>query len=615
MKIIAYIHNVFAKAYIVLLDIMVISFAPILALIVRLEGDFTAYDYYLSNIMTLLPLSIAMTLIVFHFFGLYKILWSYATVQDMLTVVIAGAFSTLIIAAIGMYVNIDVPISVYLISCIFKISLLIAIRLAIKINHIIRHKTASTNEIRFLIVGAGDAGAMIAHEIKRRNAGNKLVGFIDDDEDKIGSHIIGVPILGKSDNIEALAKRHMVTEIIIAIPSGDGDTIRRISGLCRHCGCRVRTLPGLYELIENKNIVPQLRDIDISDLLRREPITFDTENISAYIRGKDVLITGAGGSIGSELARQISRLQPKTIYLLGRGENSIHEIYSELTNSNVDIQYIPVIADVSDSDRIFDIFRDYKPQIVFHAAAHKHVPLMERQPSEAIKVNVFGTKNLVEASKQNSVEIFVMISTDKAVNPTNVMGASKRIAELIVQGANRQSGTKFLAVRFGNVLGSRGSVIPLFRKQIAMGGPITITHPDIIRYFMTIPEAAQLVLQAGAMAEGGEVFLLDMGKPVRILDMARDLVELHGLVPDKDIKFVFTGLRPGEKLYEELLTAEEGAEQTSNKKIYKAKLKIVNNDRLDIYLLELKQAKTATEIITTMDKWMPNYKSTSLKDN
>lgn len=615
MKIIGHIHNIFTKAYLVLIDIAIIFFMPILALIVRLEGDFTAYDYYFSNLMALLPLSIAITLTVFYFFCLYKILWRYATAQDMITVVVAAVVATALIAAVGMYVKIDVPISVYLISCIFKISSLVAVRLAIKINHVIRHKSVSTNETRFLIVGAGDAGALIAREIKHRNAGNKLVGFIDDDEDKVGSHILGVPILGKSDSIEDVAKQHMVTEIIIAIPSGDGDTIRRISGLCRHCGCRVRTLPGLYELIENKNIVPQLRDIEISDLLRREPINFDTENISSYIRGKNVLITGAGGSIGSELARQISRLQPNSIYLLGRGENSIHEIYSELTNSSFDVQYIPVIADVADTDRIFDIFKEYKPQIVFHAAAHKHVPLMERQPSEAIKVNVFGTKNLVEASKENSVETFVMISTDKAVNPTNVMGASKRIAELVVQGANRQSGTKFLAVRFGNVLGSRGSVIPLFRKQIAMGGPITITHPDIIRYFMTIPEAAQLVLQAGAMAEGGEVFLLDMGKPVRILDMARDLVELHGLVPDKDIKFVFTGLRPGEKLYEELLTAEEGAEQTSNKKIYKAKLKIVNNERLDIYLGELKLARTATEIIKTMDKWMPSYNSTSLKDH
>ena len=614
-RVIGHINSVFTKLYLVLIDMTIIFFVPIIALAVRLEGDFSKFEVYLNVLLEFLPLTIPVTLVIFYLFGLYSRLWRYATVQDMLAIVGASLVSTAIITAMGLYQHMALPRSMYVISCIFKIAAVAGSRLVIKMaNNLSLHKKDNVeNPNRFLIAGAGDAGAMIAREIKQRNDISAIVGFVDDDNNKVGKKILSVPILGKTDDIEEIAKANQITEIIIAIPSADGDTIRRIANICRGSGCRVRILPSIYELIEGRETVSQLRDIDINDLLRRDSVEFNTKKTQEYIAGKTVLITGAGGSIGSELARQISRLQPKCVYLLGRGENSIYEIHSELSVAHSELEYIPIIADVSDQERINRLFAEYQPQIVFHAAAHKHVPLMEAQPSEAVKVNVFGTKNLVEAAKANGAEIFVMISTDKAVNPTNAMGASKRTAELIVQNANAHSATKFLAVRFGNVLGSRGSVIPLFRKQIALGGPITITHPEIIRYFMTIPEAAQLVLQAGAMAEGGEVFLLDMGKPVRILDMARDLIELHGLVPDKDIKIVFTGLRPGEKLYEELLTSEEGAAVTSNKKIYKAKLKVVDEAMLANYIDELRRSGERLEIIQTMSKWLPSYKSTSLE--
>ena len=363
-----------------------------------------------------------------------------------------------------------------------------------------------------------------------------------------------------------------------------------------------------------KGTLQQLRNIEIEDLLRREPVKLDLGEISRYIQDKIILITGAGGSIGSELSRQISKIRPKKIILLGRGENSIYEIHQELKEKFCDLEYIPVIADIRDRKRIDEIFARYKPQVVFHAAAHKHVPLMEAQPSEAVKNNIFGTKNIVEAADRFQVETVIMISTDKAVNPTSVMGATKRVAELIVQNMNAHSKTKYAVVRFGNVLGSRGSVIPLFKKQIAKGGPITITHPDMVRYFMTIPEATQLVLQAGAIAKGSEVFLLDMGEPVRIFDMAKDLVELHGLVPEQDIKFVFTGLRPGEKLYEELLTTEEGAESTHHKKIYKATIENIDKNVLGDCLDKLEKERDALAIIALIKKIVPTYQSKQLKD-
>jgi FlaA1/EpsC-like NDP-sugar epimerase len=402
-------------------------------------------------------------------------------------------------------------------------------------------------------------------------------------------------------------KEYEVGEIIIAIPSAGGSVIRKIVNQCKQTGCTVKIMPGIYELIDGKATVQQLRNVDLEDLLRREPVQLDLTGIAAYLSGKRVLVTGAGGSIGSELCRQIAKLGPSSLILVGKGENSIYEINHELREKYPALRIEPIIADVRDYRRINQIFDRMRPQVVFHAAAHKHVPLMESQPEEAVFNNIFGTKNVVEAADWFGTEVFVQISTDKAVNPTSVMGATKRVAELIIQNISKRSKTKYVTVRFGNVLGSRGSAIPLFKQQIAKGGPVTITHPDVIRYFMTIPEAVQLVLQAGSMAAGGEVFVLDMGKPIKILDMACDLIELSGLVPYKDIEIKFTGLRPGEKLYEELLTAEEGTTATRHEKIYVANLKEYPEQKLQQGLTELQQASSSEEVIGVLGRIIPGY--------
>ncbi|MEN6565078.1 MAG: nucleoside-diphosphate sugar epimerase/dehydratase, partial [Veillonellales bacterium] len=416
--------------------------------------------------------------------------------------------------------------------------------------------------------------------------------------------------------IHRIVQEQSISEIIIAMPSVEGSIVRQIVQECKTTQCNVQIVPGIYELIDGKVSVHQLRNVDLEDLLRREPVQLNTEDIAGYIKGRRVLVTGAGGSIGSELCRQIARFSPEQILLLGKGENSIYEIHQELGRKYPDLNLSPIIADVRDEERINDIFASYRPEIVFHAAAHKHVPLMELQPLEAVKNNVFGTKNVAQAADRYETKIFIMISTDKAVNPTSVMGCTKRVAEMIIQSLNRESKTKYTTVRFGNVLGSRGSVIPLFKKQIAAGGPITITHPDIIRYFMTIPEASQLVLQAGALAQGGEVFVLDMGKPVKILDMACDLIELSGLVPYKDIKFEFTGLRPGEKMFEELLTAEEGTQATKYKKIFRAKLRSVDEKKLSKVLFQFQnQFNDSEEVKRLLQKLITVYKPYHKKDS
>uniref|UniRef100_UPI001567EE9E UDP-N-acetylglucosamine 4,6-dehydratase family protein n=1 Tax=Selenomonas ruminantium TaxID=971 RepID=UPI001567EE9E len=378
-------------------------------------------------------------------------------------------------------------------------------------------------------------------------------------------------------------------------------------------GAKVRIMPGIYEMVTDETNIGEMREIRLEDLLRRDPIHLDFAKITNYIAGKTVLITGAGGSIGSEISRQISRVGAKEIILLGRGENSIYEIHQELKRKFPEQTYHTVIANITDKERMARIFQKFQPQVVFHAAAHKHVPLMEIQPDEAIRNNVFGTQNVAELADANHAEIFVLISTDKAVNPTSVMGATKRTAELVLQEINQHSNTKFVTVRFGNVLGSRGSVVPLFEKQIAAGGPVTVTHKDMTRFFMTIPEAVQLVLQAGSQAEGGEVFLFDMGKPVKIKDMAEDLIRLHGFTPGKDIKITYTGLRPGEKLYEELLTSEEGTTSTKHKKIFKAHIQPLDEQDLKASLQTLKETTDKQIILETLKHMIPTYKSKQLE--
>ncbi|MBR0329848.1 MAG: polysaccharide biosynthesis protein, partial [Selenomonadaceae bacterium] len=564
-----------------------------------------------------LPWFVAVSLVVFYAYGMYHRIWHYARVRDLVAIVGAVSLSVAIVFVLDIFIGTRIPRSIYVLSWMLSIGSVGMSRLAFKINwdNLSDGLDGGVQKKQVLIVGAGDAGAMMVREIEQNDAATmNIVGFIDDDVRKQGSRLSGFPVLGTTDDIVAVSKEKCVDEIIIAMPSVSGSVIRKLADTCRLTGCQVKIMPSLLEMTDEHINVRKLRDINIEDLLRRDPIHLDFEKITGYIAGKTVLITGAGGSIGSEISRQISRVGAKEIILLGRGENSIYEIYQELKVKFPDQLYRTVIANITDARRMEEVFAKYRPQVVFHAAAHKHVPLMEIQPVEAVRNNVFGTKNVAELADRFSSEIFVLISTDKAVNPTSVMGATKRCAELVLQEINQHSSTKFVTVRFGNVLGSRGSVVPLFEKQIAAGGPVTITHPEMTRFFMTIPEAVQLVLQAGSQAEGGEVFLFDMGKPVKIKDMAYDLIQLHGLQPDKDIKLVYTGLRPGEKLYEELLTSEEGTSSTRHEKIFKARINPLDADELSRDLQILADSRDAMVILQTIKRMIPTYKSRQLEE-
>jgi FlaA1/EpsC-like NDP-sugar epimerase len=595
----------------VFMDAVIVTIVPFIALLIRFEGIIR--PEYIQTAVKYLPEFLIIRLLCFYLFGLYRRLWRYASINELLAIVGAVTLGSVVITGYMLMSGANLPRSIYLLSWLLNIILIGASRLFVRVAAYF--KSLQTGHVtRSLIIGAGDAGATIARELGQRYSNTKkLVGFIDDDPNKQKQMLFGVPVLGNREDIAQIVKQFNINEIIIAMPSVEGHSIRKIIHSAKLPGCSLKILPGLYELLDGRVTVQQLREVDVEDLLRREPVTLDLALIAGYLTGKRVLITGAGGSIGSELSRQVAKLKPQSLILLGKGENSIYEIDRELREKVNNFSLIPVISDIRDQARIHAVFAKYKPQVVFHAAAHKHVPLMEAQPEEAVRNNIFGTKIVAEAADRFKAERFVMISTDKAVNPTSVMGATKRVAELIVQNMNRMSTTQYTAVRFGNVLGSRGSVVPLFKKQIAKGGPITITHPDMVRYFMTIPEASQLVLQAGAMIQGGEVFVLDMGKPVKIVDMARDLIELSGLEPGKDIEIKFSGLRPGEKLFEELLTAEEGTASTRHEKIYRANLYEIDEAKLQAVLLALQQTDKAVEIINLLETLLSTYKIARLK--
>lgn len=590
----------------VLLDIIIVTAAPYLALLLRFEGIVSSSQYQM--VYDYLPGIILVRLLTFNFFGLYNRLWRYASIHELLAIASAVTVSSVLIFIYMFGMGSKLPKSIPIITWLLVIALVGLSRLFLRVLYMLR-TTRKASCSKVLIIGAGDAGAMIARELRQRFYDTKnLIGFIDDDRSKIKNKLFGVPVLGTRDELPEVVSKYGITELIIAIPSLNGERLREIFKACRETKCTVKTVPGLYEIIDGQVTVDQLRNIDLEDVLRRDPIKLDLGQIASYLTGKRVLVTGAGGSIGSELSRQIAKMSPSQITLLGKGENSIYEIHQELTAKYPQLSIEPVIADVRDKSRILSIFFRVQPQVVFHAAAHKHVPLMEAQPAEAVRNNIFGTQTVAEAADRVNAEKFVLISTDKAVNPTSVMGATKRVAEMIIQNMNRISNTNYVAVRFGNVLGSRGSVIPLFKKQILKGGPITITHPDMKRYFMTIPEASQLVLQAGALATGGEVFVLDMGEPIKIVDMATDLVELSGLEVGKDIKIKFTGLRPGEKLFEELLTAEEGTSSTKHEKIYVANLRAVDEQIMLQTLQILKAEQSSDEIIRILMALIPTYK-------
>jgi FlaA1/EpsC-like NDP-sugar epimerase len=547
---------------------------------------------FLTMYIYSLPVTIPLRLWVYSFFGLYNQVWAHASVPELIRIVFAVTVDTIVTTVIILSMpGQGYPRSVILISWCLKVGVLGSMRLALRIRRdwLLARKGPRGVLQRTLIFGAGDAGAMLAREItKHPEMQCEVIGFIDDDPNKQGYRVAGKPVLGPRGELKRLVALHRIDNLVIAMPSVKGSVIREVVEAGRDLGLQLKTLPGLFELVNGAVTVSQIRDVQIEDVLGRAEVKVDLDAIAASLSGEVVLVTGAGGSIGSELCRQVARFQPKQLLLLGHGENSIYEIEMELRRMYPTLELRPIIADIQDEERIRRAFEEYRPGVVFHAAAHKHVPLMESNPDEAIKNNVLGTSNVARAADFYRAKRFVLISSDKAVNPTSVMGATKRAAECVVQSMAGNSQTVFVAVRFGNVLGSRGSVVPLFKKQIAAGGPVTITDPRMIRYFMTIPEATQLVIQAAGMGQGGEVFVLDMGKPVRIVDLARDLIRLSGLEPDVDIQIEFTGVRPGEKLFEELLTAEEGTVATMHQRIYVARSEAVSNEILHGFLERLK---------------------------
>lgn len=494
------------------------------------------------------------------YYGLYRKVWEYASVKELLSIFKAVTFSILIVALIQVIVTGSVLGRALFVTWMLHMLLIGGTRLSWRVlrDTFISEKSSKGSKKRTLIIGAGAAGTMIARQLlKNANSPLKPIAFLDDDITKKGLDIFSMRVLGGTDIIEDVVLDQDIEHIIIAIPSMEKTRRAMLLQQCLDTGIRTQTMPLIEDLLTGKVSINEIRDVKIEDLLGRDEVELDLKTISSKLTNKTILVTGAGGSIGSEICRQVARFNPKALILLGHGENSIYTIDMELRQkASRDTKLIPIIADVQDRDRIFDIVSEYKPDVIYHAAAHKHVPLMEYNPMEAVKNNIFGTKNIAEAADVFGVEYFVMISTDKAVNPPNIMGATKRFAEMVVQNLAKESKTKFAAVRFGNVLGSRGSVVPLFKKQIAIGGPITVTDPEMTRYFMTIPEASRLVLQAGSLASGGEVFVLDMGEPVKIVDLAKNLIKLSGY-REGEIGIEFSGIRPGEKLYEELLSENE----------------------------------------------------------
>jgi FlaA1/EpsC-like NDP-sugar epimerase len=553
------------------LDIILINISILVAYILRFETDIP--PEFSKNIIHVLLVATIIKVIGFSLFKLYSSLWKYAGIHEMSYIVGAVFLCNFIMQGYLFITQIHVPRSIFIITILTDIFLIGGIRFAYRMfRRVVMGEMRRVQDTkRVLIIGGGDAGAIIIKELMTHHELKSIpVAIVDDDTTKIGKSINGVPIVAKTDCIVEIIEKYSIDEVIIAITTANSIKINEIFYECSKTNCKVKILPSITQLIDESVSIQKIRDVKIEDLLERAPVKLDPCEISEFIEGQVILVTGGGGSIGSELCRQIAFYGPKQLIILDNYENNAYDIENELLYKYPDLDLVVIIANIRERHRIDSIFSKYRPTMVFHAAAHKHVPLMEANPTEAIKNNVFGTLNVAECADKYKIKRFVMISTDKAVNPTNIMGATKRIGEMIIQAINKHSETDFVAVRFGNVLGSNGSVIPLFKKQIEQGGPVTVTHPDIIRFFMTISEAVQLVIQAGAMANGGEIFVLDMGQPVKICDLARNLIKLSGFEPDVDIKIEFTGLRPGEKLYEELLMAEEGLETTKNDKIFVA---------------------------------------------
>lgn len=573
----------------IILDVIFINAAYLGALSLRFDAAIPAEN--LASYLVLAPLITLLTLGVYYFSRFYRKMWQYASVREMYHVLQGVTVAGLVVIA-AVYIFVypagiaqPLPRSIYLIAWLLNLIFTGGSRFWLRslreFQNGPRVEPGNKDGVvaarrSVLIVGAGEAGAMVVRELRSHPAiGLEPVGFIDDNSGKKGLYLLDLPVLSGREDIPRLVEEYRVDEIVIAMPSASGRVIRDIVHICKTTGANLKILPGMYDLIDGRVTVSQIRQVEVEDLLGREPVDLDLDEIAAYLAGKAILVTGAGGSIGSELCRQIARFRPASLIILDNSENNLFEIEQELGERSPGLAVVAELADVRDDGRIRSIFERSRPQVIFHAAAYKHVPMMERFPEHAVTNNILGTYTVAAAAKMYGIETVILVSTDKAVSPSSVMGATKRAAELVIQHLNKESRregitTRFAAVRFGNVLGSRGSVVPVFKRQIARGGPVTVTHPEMVRYFMTIPEAVQLIIQAGALAEGGEIFVLDMGEPVRIVDLARDLIRLSGLVPDEDIEIKFTGIRPGEKLREELFTDQEKRSATRNSRIFVA---------------------------------------------
>lgn len=560
------------RIFLVITDIILINGSVFLSLIMRFEINIASVpeEYIQKYIVNVIPFTIV-TLIIFWCFRMYHSLWQYASIAELYKIVEACVVAELAHLCVTSFMGWMLPRSCYFTSGVFLIVAMSASRFMYRLlRQLINEYRHTSEQVKIMIIGAGEATSVLMREISnsRYLDNSKVVCIIDDDLGKVGKYIRGVKIVGTRDHIKEYARYYDIDEIIFAIPSASTKDKREILNICKETSCNLKILPGVYQMVDGEINIKDLRNVDVLDLLGRDPVKVDIESIMGYVKDKTVLVTGGGGSIGSELCRQLVSHKPKCLVIFDIYENNAYDIQQELKIKYPDANVVTLIGSIRNTSRLESVFEQYKPDIVYHAAAHKHVPLMEVSPNEAIKNNVVGTWNVAKMADKYGVKKFVMISTDKAVNPTNVMGATKRICEMIIQSFNEKSKTDFVAVRFGNVLGSNGSVIPLFKRQIEAGGPVTVTHPDIIRYFMTIPEAVSLVLQAGAYAKGGEIFILDMGEPVKIDDLAKNLIRLSGYTLGVDMEIKYTGLRPGEKLYEELLMNEEGMQDTENKLIH-----------------------------------------------
>jgi len=608
--------RIFSRTAQLAADVVIMATAFIMAYCLRFDGWPGAQAT--KHMVFQLPYVVSMQVAVFWLFGIYAFIWRYVGAREIKRFFLAAAMQALVLLVLRLTMGhqyLRVPLSVIVIdfSLVFMGSAGIRFLRRLMLERNLRPSAKVLRERKkVFLVGAGQAGLLIAKEVADRpDFPYEVVGFLDDDPMKHGGAIHGLSILGSVDQVQDLAAAHGVSAAIITIANARGGQIRRIRKLCQAAGLETRIIPPLYELVGGRISFNQLREVSIEDLLGRESVDLDRRAIRDFIRGKRVMITGAGGSIGSELVRQIHQFDPAVLVLAEQAENALFLIHRELVQTpRPGVKVVPVIVDVCDSRRVDNVFEVHKPQIVFHAAAHKHVPMMEMNPGEAVKNNIFGTKKVADACDRHAAEVMVMISTDKAVNPTSVMGASKRAAELYIQTISQRSATKYMAVRFGNVLGSAGSVIPIFKDQIAHGGPVMVTHPDMKRYFMTIPEAVLLVMQSATFGKGGEIFILDMGEPVKILDLAKELVTLSGLRPYEDIDIVFTGIRPGEKLFEELNTKEELMSRTLHNKIFIGKFSTPDPDEVMAHLRRLDDISAAEpreEVLNRLKAMIPEF--------